>query len=150
MKKYIISNYFKQTGGNLIRNHINGQNAKNIKECIGYLNNNDIEKKQISKGNQGQIFLIQNNICGTIVIKHFENNKTFLKELSALIKLKKLILNNTCPNFIMYYGFDKFKDNIYLEYIDNDLKHIYDNFKINVSDEICKSFIFQILYNICQ
>jgi len=56
MKKYIISNYFKQTGGNLIRNHINGQNAKNIKEYIGYLNNNDIEKNKLVKVTKDKFF----------------------------------------------------------------------------------------------
>jgi hypothetical protein len=155
MKKYKILNYIIQTqfGGNSlqVRQHRNNKNITNVKKCIKFITNNKVITKEIGKGSQGQIYIVENNKCGTIVIKHFNKSDTFNKELKALNIIKTLIINNTCPNFIMLYGSDKIKNNVYLEYIDNDIKHLYNNFLTPINSETCKSLIFQILYGLlCQ
>jgi hypothetical protein len=142
-----------QLGGNpiIIRKHIDNKNVKNINQCIKFIKSNKFNAKEIGKGLQGHVFIVENEECGTIVIKHYNNSNAFFKEKNALIKLKKLIINNICPNFIFMYNFDKIKNNIYLEYIDNDIKHFYDNFKVPITTIEFKSLIFQIAYGLlCQ
>ena len=155
MKKYRIVS-INQFGGNnflKIRENINGFNVKNIKKCkIDYEKTDDYNK--IGSGFQAEIFLLRNEQCGSVIIKKFfpEKIKSLKnemdREVKGLLKIKQLITKNICPHYIYMYEYNNNKGTIYLEYADGDLKKLYKNFSVNLTDEFIYSFFFQILYAI--
>jgi len=158
MKKYKISS-INQFGGNnflKIREDINNFNVLNLKICKReYQNSNYIKK--IDNGAQADILLLKTKKCGSIIIKKFYSEKIkdfnigMKKELNGLIKIKNLITKNICPHYIYMYEYNKKENIIFLEYTDGNLKKLYKNFSIALSDEFIYSFFFQILYGIqCQ
>jgi hypothetical protein len=151
MKKYRIVS-IKQNGGNnflKIREDINEFNVLNLKICKReYENKSNLIK--IGSGFQAEIFLLKTKNCGSIVIKKFIPDKIneMTKELNGLLKIKNLIMKNICPHYIYMYEYNKNKGLIYLEYADGDLKKLYKNFSVNLTDEFIYCFFFQILYAI--
>ena len=155
MKKYIITRHItkKQIGGSpySIRQHRNNKDTKDYNKCIEFIASDKFTSQEIGKGGQAKIYIVENEDCGTIVIKHFNKSTTFIRERDALLEIKKLIINNTCPNFILMHDSNETNKNIYLEYIDKDIKHLYNNFMKPICDEECKTLFFQILYGLlCQ
>ena len=155
MKGYIIINDYKKVGGGefskilKIREHTNGLNVINLEKCKENVMNFDTASimKEIGSGFQAIIYLLNNDDCGSIVIKKYFKEKIseMDKELFGLLKVKDLINKNICPHYIYMYDYDKKDGIILLEYVDGDIKKLYNNFSINLSDEFIYSFFFQIL-----
>lgn len=153
--KYIITNK-KQHGGNInvlkIREHVSGLNVYNLEKCkdnVYKFNMHNIYK-EIGSGFQSVIYLLNDEKCGSIVIKkYFEEKITEMnKELNSLLDVKNLIIKNICPHYIYMYDYNKKNGLILLEYVDGDIKKLYKNFSINLTDDFVYSFFFQILYGI--
>ena len=155
MKYYYILN--NQSGGNIyeIRKQVSGLNLLNLNKCYEYAKNINNNKNiiEIGSGASGIVYLINNEDCGTVVVKKYNKTHTnsFNKETNALFAVKQLIIKNICPHYIFMYGFNKKDETILLEYADGDIKKLYNNFDIKLTNDFIYSFFFQILYAImCQ
>jgi hypothetical protein len=158
MKKYKIVS-INQFGGNnflKIREDKNNFNVINFNTCkFEYQNSNYMNNiKKIDNGFQADIFLLKTKKCGSIIIKKFysekikKTNNEMERELNGLIKIKNLIMKNICPHYIYMYEYNKKEGIIFLEYTDGNLKKLYKNFSITLSNDLSYSFFFQILYGI--
>ena len=93
--------------------------------------------------NLDKLNIINNN--SNIIIKKISNDKKFNKILFYNKLTNKLIKNNICPNFIMMYGYDSKKLNIFMEKVEGTLL----DFLKNISDDkVILSALFQIIYSI--
>ena len=135
------------------RNNVEkNKNLINYSECKKLIFAHDIIK--IGEGYQGSIFKAVSDKCGSVVIKLYRDNNITKKsagyntynkmmlEYKTLLKLKKLIDDKVCPNYINIIDFIQKKQYIVLEYADGDSTYI---FKNNVSFEIMESFLIQTL-----
>ena len=121
-------------------------------KMINNLFNNKINNqtiKFIGKGGQGRVYMIQDEKCGTIVMKIIKNNKSieYENEREMSIYCKKLIDKNICPNFLYIY-FTKSIGNyglIMSEYANGTLE---DWLKLKHTYEEWRSFLFQYLMGI--
>jgi hypothetical protein len=155
MKKYIIIDNKQDGGGGNVfktREHNSGLNVYNLAKCkenVYKFNMEDIYKK-IGSGFQSVVYLLNDEKCGSIVIKKYFKNKIheMNKETKSLLAVKELIMKNISPHYIYMYEYDNKNGLILLEYVDGDIKKLYDNFSIFLSDEFIYSFFFQILYGI--
>lgn len=126
----------------------------NIKETNNLINldecKKNIQKKFIGKGGQGSVFKLESKTCGGVVLKTYHkttNKDEIFKEVNILDKVKKLIDEDICPNFLYYYDFFKINDifNIIIEYADGDLESWV---KVNHTDDEWKNMIFQFIIGI--
>lgn len=116
-------------------------------KCLALIDKD--EKQLIGKGGQGSAYKVYSEKCGNLVIKAYNkqnsNWKQCLdKEYYYLSKVKNIVDDDICPNFI--YLYEKYNDLLLMEYADGDLKSFLK--KIKYSDEILYSMIFQILMGI--
>ena len=152
MKRYNIIQNGGKTDILKIREHINGLNVINLNICKDMINNKKIDEylEMIGSGFQAIIYLLNIEKCGYIVIKKYleEKKNEMYRELNGLIFVKTLITRNICPHYLYMYDYNKEDGTILFEYVDGDIKKLYKNFSINLSDEFIYSFFFQILYGI--
>lgn len=154
MKQFTIINNIQNGGDNVlkIREHINGLNVYDLDKCKENIQkfNTQHAHNEIGTGFQSVVYLLNNEKCGSIVIKKYFKEKIseMDKELYNLLEVKNLIIKNICPHFVYMYGYDKKNRLILLEYLDGDIKKLYKNFSINLSNDFVYSFFFQILYGI--
>ena len=105
-------------------------NLINLSECKKkiYDRSNNVF---LGKGGQGSVYKIESPTCGGCVLKvyhHKTENKQIYREINILDRVKKIIDDNICPNFIYYYDFFKISENnntkinILMEYADGDLE----------------------------
>lgn len=130
------------------RNNIDKtKNLYNINKCLDLLNHKN-KLEQIGEGFIGNIFYANSPQCGSIVLKIYkdkENKKAFKREKIFIKLIQKIILNDTCPNFInTYYTDDKY---ILMEYADGDLYKLFIE-NIDLDKDIIENINFQILIGI--
>ena len=108
----------------------NNNNLINLSECKKkiYDRSNNVF---LGKGGQGTVYKIESPTCGGCVLKVYHNkteNKQIYREINILDRVKKIIDDNICPNFLYYYDFFKISENnnikmnILMEYADGDLE----------------------------
>jgi hypothetical protein len=125
-------------------NIIEYHNLLNYEECKILINKN--QKKIINKGATADIYKIDSPKCGSIILKNINNThskKLISNEVIYLEMIKKIIMNDVCPNFILMYNYTT--TNIIMEYADGDLSSIIG--KIDDSETI-KNIYFQIILGI--
>ena len=143
------------------RENINKKlNLKNLNKCIDLINLNKYEF--INKGLQGEIFKVQSDKCGSVVIKkkinHKEDNekwknnlswlsKKLFKEYEIMKKTNYLINEFICPNYIQVYNFNSNIPLIIMEYADGDARFLF-NSDVFYPNELYNSLIFQVLAGI--
>lgn len=110
------------------RNIKNNNNLINLNECKKKIYD---RSKFLGKGGQGSVYKIESPTCGGVVLKVYHkktDEKQIYREINILDRVKKLIEDNICPNFLYYYDFFKIKKNnetdinILMEYADGDLE----------------------------
>lgn len=122
------------------------KNLLNYGECKKLIYQKNFE--QIDSGTQSEVYKAYSNKCGSVVIKRAGkkeydekyNNYMFKKlilENKILLKIKRLITNDICPNFIEVIDFIPEKKCLVLEYADG-----------NVTKLIKESFTFEILLSL--
>lgn len=133
---------------NKYRNHINqNNNLVDLNSCKKLLS----KKLQfLGKGGQGSVFKIESKECGGIVLKkyyNYTNQEEINKEISMLNRVKEIIKNNICPNFILMHENGKMNnlDYILMEYADGDIERW---FEFEHTNAEIKSFVFQMLVGI--
>jgi hypothetical protein len=131
------------------RDNINDiNNLKNLDECKKQIYG---KNKFIGKGGQGNVYKIESNKCGGVILKTYHkktNQDEIYKEVNILDRSKKIIDNNICPHFIYYYDFFKTSDNIFnifMEFADGDLEKWV---KTEHSNEEWKNMIFQFIVGV--
>jgi serine/threonine protein kinase len=131
------------------RHNINNKNnLKNLDECKKQIYD---KNKFIGKGGQGNVYKIESNKCGGVVLKTYHkktNQDEIYKEVNILDRSKKIIESNICPHFIYYYDFFKTSDNIFnifMEFADGDLEKWV---KTEHSNEEWKNMIFQFIVGV--
>ena len=138
------------------RNNIDDElNLKNINKCMELINKNKI--LFIEKGQQGEIFKVKSDDCGSVIIKKklireqdikWKNNEQWMKdelevEYKIMLLTNRIVDNNICPNFIKTYGFNKNVPLIIMEYADGDSNFLFKD--VYYDTHIYKSFICQTL-----
>lgn len=141
------------------RNNIDDElNLKNINKCVELIDENKI--LFIEKGQQGEIFKVKSNECGSVIIKKklmreqdtkWKNNEQWMKdelevEYKIMLLTNRIVDNNTCPNFIKTYGFNKNVPLIIMEYADGDSNFLFKD--VYYDTNIYKSFVCQVLIGI--
>lgn len=134
------------------RNIDENKNLLNYCECKILINKHNFDK--IGSGRQGEIFKAVSDNCGSVIIKKsgkttydVKRNKRQLRKLiwenKFLLKIKRLIDNNVCPNFIKIIDFIPEKGYLILEYADGDCSKLFRNkFKFNLLwSFLCQSLI---------
>jgi serine/threonine protein kinase len=138
------------------RNNINEDlNLYNIDKCKELIDKNSM--LFIDKGQQGEIYKVKSEECGSIIIKKkifrekdlkWANNEQWIKdefevEYKIMLLTNRLIDNFICPNFIKTYGFNKEIPLIIMEYADGDCNFLFKDDYYDTS--IYKSFLCQVL-----
>jgi hypothetical protein len=137
---------------NYRKNIDNEKNLLNYSVCKKLIYEQNFE--HIDSGTQSEVYKAHSDKCGSIVIKRagkkeYDENynnymlKKLITENKILLKIKKLIIENICPNFIEVIDFIPEKKCLILEYADGNVSKIIQN-KINF--ELLLSFILQILF----
>jgi hypothetical protein len=131
------------------RNNIDiNKNLINYTECKKLIEQQDM--KYIGEGGQANVFKIESEKCGSVVLKLFKEmngkeliiNEKLLKEYEIMSLIKILIEYNYCPNFISIIDFNFDLKYIIMEYADGDCVEL---FKNNTDYNILSSFMCQIL-----
>jgi serine/threonine protein kinase len=106
----------------------NNNNLINLDECKKKIYDRSIF---LGKGGQGSVYKIESSTCGGVVLKVYHkktDEKQIYREINILDRVKKIIDDNICPNFLYYYDFFKTNENnntninILMEYADGDLE----------------------------
>jgi hypothetical protein len=106
----------------------NNNNLINLNECRKKIYDKSIF---LGKGGQGSVYKIESPNCGGVVLKVYHKKteeKQIYREINILDRVKKIIDDNICPNFLYYYDFFKTNENnntninILMEYADGDLE----------------------------
>ena len=131
------------------RKNINDKyNLKDITTCKNEINN---IVNINANGKTSEIYKLESKTCGYCIIKKYKNNNLlkdkFEYEININNKIKELVDNNTCPNYMYPYyiskDVNKFYNNYFmLEYMDDTLTDFFNNF---VKNKIIKSLFFQIM-----
>lgn len=94
-------------------------NIIDLNKCYNIIDN--INKNNfIGKGGDGIVYKIESNVCGIAVVKIFKKIDDMKNEIKILTKLKNIIDDNNCPNFI--YMFGNKNNKVIFEYCDGDLE----------------------------
>jgi serine/threonine protein kinase len=125
------------------------KNLINYSECRKLIDAHCFDK--IGSGGQAEVFKAVSEKCGSVIIKKSgkakynekENNKKFqalIWENKFMLKIRNLINDNICPNFIKVIDFIPEKKYLILEYADGDCSKLFQ-----------KEFKFDILWSfLCQ
>lgn len=90
-----------------------------LDKCYNIIEN--INKNNfIGKGGDGIVYKIESDKCGLAVVKIFKKINDMKNEIKILTKLKNIIDDNLCPNFIYMYANKNNK--VIFEYCDGDLE----------------------------
>ncbi len=91
----------------------------NLDKCYNIIEN--INKNNfIGKGGDGIVYKIESDKCGLAVVKIFKKINDMKNEIKILTKLKNIIDDNICPNFIYMYA--NRNNKVIFEYCDGDLE----------------------------
>lgn len=98
----------------------------------------------LGKGGQSSVYLVESPACGDIVVKVVEKKDNTKREIQLVPRIKRLVDDFICPNFLYYYGVRHVGPNalILCEYADGSLE---DWLRTQHSYAEWRSFLFQFL-----
>ncbi len=114
----------------------------NIEQCYKLLT----DKVNIK---ENQIYKIHSDSCGNLLVKTCSPNdnkciEKLEKDLHYFSKVKKIIDDDICPNFL--YMYERHNNSLLFEYANGNLISFFKN--VELSDELLYNMIFQILIGI--
>ena len=114
----------------------NDHNLHDLKICKSMIKENMDEFEKLGEGAQGMVYKIRSSDCGSVVLKKYKSNfdkkskngnlnllekKRVYMETWFLLKIRELIDDNICPNFI-YLHYSKIN-------IDDDVNDVKNNIR---------------------